>query len=457
MTANKVKTNHFVGAAKVYSSESDSLTNVIRGLVQDLARSRIDNGSALTDNTAGVAVYPYALGVQAGSTMATHTDSGTDSAPKAGFDTAVGQIANGMAVLAKSMNILGAAIGAPQLVDNTGGTVATTGTLPAITSTLSAASGGTNAVDAVSGLATLGVLKTNMAILTGHMNRIATAVGYPDSVSFGSFTPGFPGTDTLALVSASGTGVPGSAANSTLQNTVVEAELVTIAANLATIAALWNGIVGGNPAALTGTPGGSASYTAVVVQTAPGAAVDGAATTSAPKAGIDTALGYVNTNMCELSERVNTLLKKNGLSPLLTDNTGLSASGALHAVTTSFSAVDGSSGSSAVDYTTLKARMVSINNDIASITAKVNLLAPIYGHPLLVDSSGGVASNTIATVGTATAAGVSGAASTVLNTVANTYFTAVAGNCTSLMNKLNGFVSTSNFADQPLHNIAWNV
>ena len=122
----KIKANEFSGAASVYDGV---LANAVRGLAQDLARLRINQFSDLTDSSGGTASYANGIVAQSGSSVAAFTETGTASAPKAGFDTAIGKVANAMAVLARYMNGLNANIGLPLITGSTGGTVATAGTI----------------------------------------------------------------------------------------------------------------------------------------------------------------------------------------------------------------------------------------------------------------------------------------------------------------------------------------
>jgi hypothetical protein len=89
------------------------------------------------------------------------------------------------------------------------------------------------------------------------------------------------------------------------------------------------------------------------------------------------------------------------------------------------------------------------------------VLAPIYGLPVLVDSSGGTASNTLADIA-ATGSGTSGAASTVLDTVADAYWVSTANNLASLAAKINAMVTSTNTGanlttEIPLQVQAWDA
>jgi hypothetical protein len=344
----KVTKQYFSAASKVYAGSTDSLADIIRKLAQDLARMRIDQIGDLTDSTGGTAVYPANIVNLTGSGLAAFTESGTASAPKAGIDTAIGKISNNMAVLARFLNTINAPLGLPLITDSTGGTVATAGTMPALDLTTTAVSSA--CVDVVSARLQFQAIKRNMVRLWGYVNRVAVAVGETKMTSALSGVT----FDGLALEALGNTGssVAGTSL-STIANASTNTELTAIGANLATMAKFLNDILGAQLTDLTDSTTGAASATAITVMTIPSVAVDGAATTSSPKAGFDTNLANAEDGIAELGLYVNNLLRRNNLSTtLLTDSTGVSTNGTLAAITQNLTAVDGSSGSSAVDFTT---------------------------------------------------------------------------------------------------------
>jgi hypothetical protein len=206
----------------------------------------------------------------------------------------------------------------------------------------------------------------------------------------------------------------------------------------------------GTISAVTDGTGGTASTTALFANATP-ATVDGAATTSAPKAGFDAELNVIENAVAELASVANVLLRSYSL-PALVDNTAQSVNGALEALGVALVAVDGSSGASALDAVTAGARMATINNALSSLAAKLNALAPYFGVTTLTDSLGGVVSGTLANVA-ATGAGVSGVASTMLNTAVNTWLTNNRNNVATLAAKLNQMIGT-NAVTRPLHVVA---
>lgn len=451
MTATKVTINHFTGMGKVHQADSDGLAALIRKLAQDNARTRINNFGSLTDSTGATPSYANGIVAQSGKNIAAFTESGTASAQKAAFDTATGKVEDAMAVLVRFMNRINGNLGLPLITDDSAGAVATDGTIPALDLSVSAVN--TSCVPYATGKLRLETIRLNMARLVAFANRIAVAVGEPKLVS--ALGLSFDGDAVLDEVAATGTATDGTAL-STISAAAVTAELAAIGNNLSTIALFLNDITGAQESDLTGTPGGTGSKTALVAQTIPSAAVDGAATTSSPKAGFDTAIGKIEENISELGARVNSLLRRNNLTPLLTDSTGVTPNGALAAQDVALTAVDGSSGTAAVDFTTGAARMTTINNAISSLAAKVNVLAGVYGLPELDDGVDGVVSTTLANIA-ATGTGVGGVASTMLDTVVDAYLLACAGNVTSLMDKLNAMTGSDNTTDLPLQVVAWDV
>ena len=229
--------------------------------------------------------------------------------------------------------------------------------------------------------------------------------------------------------------------------------LAGLADDIASLALAWNNeMVQASFTAMTDSSGGTAAA-ALAVDAAPAAAT-GAATTSAPKAGFDTQLAVINDACAQLALKANLLLAEYNL-PTLTNSTGVSAlDSTVDAMSVALVAVDGSSGSSAVDVVTATARMATIANNLSSIGAKINLLAPYFGVvPLGTDALAGTVGGTIAAVA-ATAAGVGGGTlSTMLNTTVNTWLTTNRNNVSTLTAVLNTMLG-ANAPTMGLHVVA---
>lgn len=449
--ANKIKTGTYSGAGKVHD-QTDGLADTVRKLAQDMARTRTNLFTDMTNSSGGTSDSPDAATTeaQAGKSVAAFTETGTASAPKAGFDTATGKIGDALAVLAEYMNRINASLGIDLIVDNSGGTVATQGTIAALDLTLTAVS--SNTLDVVTGRTVLETIKENVARAAGFANRIAVAVGNSKITITG--LGGYDGSNTFEAVVDTGAAVDGTA-DSTIADAVIDTELTAIANNIATVADFLIAITGAQLSDLTGTLAGTPSDTDIEVQTVPSVAVAGAATTSAPKAAFDTELVLIEKNMADLANRCNLLLERNGLTTIITNNTGVTPDAALDDIDPTLAAVDGSSGTLAVDFITGSAVMLETNDSIATIVAQTNILAGVYGLQTLTDASGG-------TVGTAventppTDTGVSGADSTILDAVMDAWLAALLNNIESLQVKLNDMTTADATTDLPLQVVAWD-
>ncbi len=455
MTGIKITLDKFSGASNVYDG---TLAQAVRGLAQDLARARFDQFADLTDSSTGTAVYPPVAPAMFGSDLAAFTESGTLSAQDAATDTAIGKIKNDHSVLAAYMNTVNATLGLPLITDSTGGTVTTAGTIPALD--LSVSGVGSSCLNVTTARVTFQQLANNAARLIGYANRILVAVG-ADKITNSTGT-GFDGSNTLQAITATGASVNGDATHQTVTAAHITTELLAHAATIATIAASLSFESGVQLADLTGTPGGTGSTTALLVQTHPATAT-GAASTSASNADVVTEMGHIEEDLSELTLAVNALLKRNAISPILTDNTAISPNGALQAIAQTVSGVDGTQTSPylGVKYSSMTANAVLIDNAVSSIASKVNELCAVYGLTTFTDSVGGVVSNTIANVPATDLQDV-GEAATCLATTVNTWLVAVSSNVTSLMNKVNLMTTTTNTGvqlttEKPLHVLAWDA
>lgn len=456
--AIKIKSTDFSGAGQVYDG---TLADAIRGLAQDVARNKVHQFGDITDSSGGTAAYGSGIVLHTGSGVAAFTETGTASTQKAAFDTAIGKTANAMAVLARRINILNGAVGLPLITDSTGGTVATEGTIPSQDFALSGVA--SSCLDVTTGRARLESIKNNMRRLVGAANRLAVAVGEAKISSVAGMK--FLGPDSgelivLEAIAASGTAVDGTA-SSTIAVSVINTELTKVANNIATLALFLNDITGVQATDLTDSTGGTATTGTIAALTAPAAAA-GAATTSAPKAGFDTELvGPIENGLAELATRINYLLRKNGLS-ILTDSTGQSVNGTLEIIDDTLTAVDGSTGTDALEQASARVQMNLVRDAIASLTAKVNILAPLYGLHELTDSSGGTVSTTIANL-SATSAGVgSASAVTMLDTDVDAWLDVVTDNFATLAAHLNLMTTSTNTGaqlttDQGSKVVAWDA
>lgn len=197
---------------------------------------------------------------------------------------------------------------------------------------------------------------------------------------------------------------------------------------------------------LTDNSGGTPAAS-LVANPAP-VAFAGAASTSAPKAGFDTELGKIANNLADLTLRANLLLGQNDMATL-TDSSGGTANTTLEALLVDLTAVDGSSGTAALDEASARLRMASVNNALSSLAAAVNDLAVIYGVDPLVDLIGGTVGTTIPAIA-ATAGGVGGTGPvTMLDVAVDAWLVINRNNVASLAAKLNAMVGSAALAHAP--------
>lgn len=445
MTAIKLKSVDFSGNSHLSTGR---LANAIRGLAQDLAQSKMQNAKItdFTDSSTGTAGTSFPdLVIPTAAFDATSAGG----ASNADFTTASAALQNGFAVVLEQINKAAARIGmAPFLYAS--GTVATEGTIPAQTKTVTT-SNGTSATDFVTGIAIMKKIKANFRVTATAFNELLVALGRsPLSILLkGDFTA-----DSTLVAH----GTPSAAATgaSSISKAVMDPFLTGMANGLATISAQWNFLVNqGVLTALTDSSGGTGAAPGIglAVDAAPAAAA-GAATTSAPKAGFDAQLVIYQNACCEIVTRLNALRNFYGLAPY-TDSTGDTANATIEALGVSLSAVDGSSGTSAVDVVTATARMATLANNLSSLNAGINDLLTLTGQKAPgADALLGTKSTTIAAIA-ATGTGVGGATPvTMLNTAVNAWLVIARNNVATLVAQLNSLVGTGSMVEKPLAVVA---
>lgn len=417
----------------------------LQGLAVGLARSRLEASGVpdLTDNSTGTAGTSLADVPIPASAFDASAAGGTQLTA---LNTSIGKIENAGRVLVNSFNKVRAIVGLP-LLTAANGTEAAANTIPAQDTSATAASG-TSSVDFESAIAAMKVAAGNVGILAHGLSQIRAAIGEPAVVSSayrGHFT-------SLALADIP-TVVAATDGSSSVATAAATSFLAAVANNLATLAALWNQMFNqGSFSTLTDSTGGTSS-TGLVANASP-APANGAATTSAPKAGFDTQLAAINDGFGELVSTMNVLRNFYDLAPY-TDSTGVTANGTLSAVSNSLTAVDGSTGTSAVDEVTALARMVTVKNNMSSLAVGINDLVGFVGVPSLTDALGGTASTTIAAVA-ATGTGVGGATGTptLLNADVDTWLGHARDNLATLAAKLNAIIGAAEVSMKPLTVVA---
>jgi hypothetical protein len=276
--------------------------------------------------------------------------------------------------------------------------------------------------------------------LARAMNEVFVALG--ESAVDTSAMKGVVSSDeSLALpATAAAAASPGSSA---VSKAVADAFLLKQAANLATLIDHWNDIMfQAGLTDLTDSTGGSSGGDAIAANTIPSAA-NGAATTSSPKAGFDTVLQVLEDNESDLATRMNLLRRRYGLTEY-TISTGVSADTTLAAVTNNLTAVDGSSGTAAVDQVSARASMLIVQNNISSMVVGINELCDYFGLPHLTNALVGTTpATTIANV-PATGTGVGGATGTptLLDADVDTWLGNCRNNLATLAAKLNAMTGT---------------
>lgn len=236
----KVKKTQFK-EGQIYGAQDGSLGDIIVKLAQDNARVKLAALSDLTDNSTGTSAGT--LAAQAGGNIARGTLSGTNLAPKAGFDTAVGKIKNAISTLIAQINVGFTPLGLPLITDSTGGTSGA-GTIAALDKALTAVNA--SAVDAVSGAASLEAIRNALIQVKGYANQLAYAAGRAEIGGLINATEKgkFLNNRIVAAIPASGTAVAGTVTNSSILDADMDVELSVIANNIASLATFLNGITG---------------------------------------------------------------------------------------------------------------------------------------------------------------------------------------------------------------------
>ena len=281
------------------------------------------------------------------------------------------------------------------------------------------------------------------------LNQILVALGQPKVTSnlrsMAGATPPFNVLTTLPALASSTDGT-----NSVLA-TGVTAFLAAAANAFASIAKAFNAYV---PApqdnTLTDSTGG-ASAAALAANALP-APANGAATTSAPKAGFDTQLSVIRNAISSMASAYNALVVEasDPSFDVITDSTGGTISSTLSSISASLTAVDGSSGTSAVDEVTALAAMAIIDNSLSSLGYYASQLALKFDNvaPLGTDALGGTVSATLASLSATTATGVGGTTGTptLLNSAVDAWLAGTKNNISSIatvLNAMNSMVKTT--------------
>lgn len=394
----------FIKAQDKYGMTNARVHDTLIRLAQDNARLRVESStfSDLTDNTGGSYVPGSAVETLTVPTAFIHV-SGSDLAPKAGFDTALGKICSLEASLADVINKVVATVMGKRAMSWLSGTVSTT--LAAQDQTLTGVDGsGTNAVDGVTGRDRLLKAAKNQNTIIFHLNRIASAIGHKQ-LTFG-YDGGIYSDGVLQSPASTAAGVDGAAtATASLSDTVVDAFLTALTKNYGRIASHLNEMIGQTVADLTDSSGGTASDTIAALAVLPTYTI--VSTGGASKADLDTQLGVIENNMTDLAQRINVLRRRQGFSEIAIATAG-TPDLTLAAQTVSVTGVDGT-GSNAAAFAGSAAIFTSLRNNLATLTSYTNEIIAQWGLVPLTNSSGGTVGVTLENI-PSSGAGVAGPA-----------------------------------------------
>jgi hypothetical protein len=197
---------------------------LVRALAQQLARSACSGIGATTDNSTGVAgvvILPDSFVEIAA--------SGSNLADKTTVEAALATVRNGIAVAAQRGNAISTILGTLVLTDSSGGTVATPGTVPATTKSVTGAATGVQDTEMNAALTAI-----NGAIysLVRQANQIAKAIGAaPVKIAKAGAIAG-----TISAIPVAG----GTAAAPGVSKSSVDAALTSWANALASLAVVYN-------------------------------------------------------------------------------------------------------------------------------------------------------------------------------------------------------------------------
>lgn len=444
MPAIKVTRDYFSGTSKLFGT--GGLGEVIRGLAVDHARIKLEIAAIgdLTDNTTGVAALSVVDQVLP---TAVFDASAAGGATRTEFNTAIGKFEDAGKVLVNAFNDARARLGLP-LLSAASGAEAAADTIPAQDKSVNTTSGATS-LNYTAGRTAMQKAKDNLHRLVRGLNDIRVAVGHEKLAT--ALSGSLPSDYALVTIADAAADADGATA---ISKAVADTFLDSLADNLATIAASWNDAMFQTGLSdLTDSSGGTPAA-GLAVNTIPALAA-GAATTSSPKAGFDTRLGVIEGNLSDLCARMNLLRARYGLAKY-TDSTGVTPDTTLAAQNAALAAVDGSTGTDAVDGATARTRMQTIHNALSSLAVGINELCGFFGIDELTDALvGSTLSTTIANIA-ATGTGVGQDVTpdaTLLDSAVDTWLTTCAHNVATLATKLNAMTGVGS-PNQPLGVVA---
>lgn len=237
----KISSKTFSGSSKVFDG---TLAAALRKMAQHQAALHAKTLADITDNSTGASGGNTAAAV---AIPALFTSAGTDAAPKAGLETALGTHKDALTVLLTAAKVIADAISIDAVTISTGGTVAVAGTVPAMTKVVTAVAGSAGTgVGGVTGRALLNRYRDELTHAVNYVNEIAVATGLtPITNSVG----GDGGSDRVFAALATDTGTAATAGQAaalgTLSKAAVDTFLAASANTIATMAAKLNAATDG--------------------------------------------------------------------------------------------------------------------------------------------------------------------------------------------------------------------
>lgn len=244
MPSIKITPSHFQGSGRVFTRESNGLANILRSMLTDTARLKVEVSAVpdFTDNSTGVAASAFAALPSLGAAIDATTAGGVTTAS---FNVATVKFQNAGKVISNSISVALTLLGLPVTASATGTQVAAD-TIPALDK-IGVAGNGTAAVSLASAVAAATVANANLARLGNGVNAVFAAIGAP-VLSETVFGPHALDLTLIAIPS----GVSVAAGPGAVSKTAVDAYFTAYANNIATIAAKWNAAMD------QGTPGAGA-------------------------------------------------------------------------------------------------------------------------------------------------------------------------------------------------------
>lgn len=219
-------------------ADGSSAGQVLRELAQNMAAERASNVTDLTDNSSGTSGSGTVAAI---SDVTAFTVTGTDLAPKSGFDTALGAIRDALKTLHTQVDTIATDVGVDLGFTYSGGGSDGSGTISAVTTDLTAVDGSLDGGLAFAGTNDIITAYRNaLYTLTTGVNKLRVATGQSEITNNidGAFD------STIAtLATTTGAGVDGTS-DSGVEETDAEASLDSMVNAVATLAEALNDITG---------------------------------------------------------------------------------------------------------------------------------------------------------------------------------------------------------------------